>query len=330
MKLGIYMDLRNPVRWRRPWRDFYGRALDRIRRAEAVGLDSVWFTEHHFWEDGYLPQPLTLAASAAAVTDSMRIGTAVVLAPLRPAVDIAEQAALIDLISGGRFELGLGAGYCVPEFRAYGADPAMRFSELESRIVEVRRLWDDGLVTPPPLQDRIPIWVGGFGPRAARIAARTGEGLLYNGPEILPVFRDALVVAGRDPGSARMSGTVNLVINDDPDRAWPRIAPHFAYQWETYAHYGSLEATSIGASAVAGLSSKIDPETLRTRSSIVTPPLFDVVTPGEAVRRIREWMAPLPITHAFFWDSIGGMPDDLVSQHIELLGTQVAPALRDL
>src|SRR3954468_9174984 len=122
MRVGIYTDLRNPPPWRRDWAGHYARVLDRIVEAERLGAGSVWLSEHHLFEDGYLPQPLTFAAAIAARTSRMRIGTAVLLAPLRPAGQIAEEAAIVDLVSEGRLELGLGSGYLPDEFAAYGAD----------------------------------------------------------------------------------------------------------------------------------------------------------------------------------------------------------------
>jgi alkanesulfonate monooxygenase SsuD/methylene tetrahydromethanopterin reductase-like flavin-dependent oxidoreductase (luciferase family) len=79
MRTGIYFDLRNPPRWRRPWPAFYAQTLERIGDAERLGVDDVWLSEHHFFEDGYLPQPLTFAAAVAARTERVRIGTAILL-----------------------------------------------------------------------------------------------------------------------------------------------------------------------------------------------------------------------------------------------------------
>jgi len=107
MRVGLTFDLRNPPPWRRPWPLVYGHALKLIAEAERLGADSVWTTEHHFFEDGYLPQPLTFCAAAAARTSRVRLGTAILIAPLRPAVQIAEEAAIVDLISDGRLEWGL-------------------------------------------------------------------------------------------------------------------------------------------------------------------------------------------------------------------------------
>ena len=128
MNVGIYFDLRNPPQWRQDPHRLYGFTLEMCEEAERLGANSVWFSEHHLFEDGYLPQPLTFAAAVAARTSRVRIGTAVLLAPLRPAVQIAEDVAIVDILSDGRMELGLGAGYRVPEFELFGADIERRYA----------------------------------------------------------------------------------------------------------------------------------------------------------------------------------------------------------
>ncbi len=329
MRVGIWTDLRNPARWERPWDALYAGALERIEHAEHLGLDAVWLTEHHFFADGYLPQPLTFAAAIAARTRRMRIGTAILLAPLRPAVDIAEQGAIVDLLSGGRLELGLGAGYRVPEFEAFGADIGERFPLLEDRAREVRRLWDEGGVTPGPLQARPRIWIGANGARGARIAGRLGEGLMWLDPERVAVYLAALRDAGHDPATARLSGSVNLIVSSDPEAAWPRVAPHLVHQWETYARYGAEGSTKAEA-LVVHEASTLTAEQMRSPGPEMLMPRFDVVTPDEAVRRMRAWLTGMPVMDVYFWDSIAGMPDDLVAEHLELLAREVAPAVRDL
>lgn len=81
MKIGMYLDARNPPQWRRPWSAHYERLIEWTVEAERRGLGSVWLSEHHFFEDGYLPQPLTLAAAIAARTSKLRIGTGILVAP---------------------------------------------------------------------------------------------------------------------------------------------------------------------------------------------------------------------------------------------------------
>jgi alkanesulfonate monooxygenase SsuD/methylene tetrahydromethanopterin reductase-like flavin-dependent oxidoreductase (luciferase family) len=339
MRLGIYFDLRNPPAWRRPWATAYSQALERIEEAERLGIASVWVSEHHFYEDGYLPQPFTFAAAVAARSKRIRIGTAIAVAGLRSAADLAEQAAIVDILSQGRFELGLGAGYVAREFEAFHADVTQRFPSLESRARAVRRLWDERGVMPPPVQERLPIWIGTQGPRGARIAGRLGEGLLWLGTELFQTYRTALAEAGHDPAGARVSGLANMVIADDPEAAWPRIAPHLSYQWTSYAKNSRRPGAIHGARSrqlkrqldqVMQADDEVDPDSLRSAGPEMNPPAFDVVTPGEAVERLTRWLGPLPVDHVYFWASIAGMPDDLAERHIELLAVEVAPAVADV
>ncbi|HZP16031.1 MAG TPA: LLM class flavin-dependent oxidoreductase, partial [Nocardioides sp.] len=234
MKLGLYFDLRNPGPWQRPYAHVYGRALELIATAERLGAGSVWFTEHHLFDDGYLPQPLTMAAAVAARTEHTRIGTAVVLAPLRHPRHIAEEAAVVDILSGGRLELGFGAGYSMPEFSAFGAVWAERYARTDATVTEVRRLLDESRVTPPPLQRPFPMWVGCQGPQGARRAGRLGAGLLSLRRELLEPYRAGLADGGHDPSAAHLAGLLDVVVADDPEEARERILPHYAHQLNTY------------------------------------------------------------------------------------------------
>ena len=328
MRVGIYTDLRNPPEWRRPWAGHYQRVLERIAEAERLGAGSVWVSEHHGFEDGYLPQPLTFAAAIADRTSRMRIGTAIMLGPLRPALDIAEQAAIVDIVSDGRLELGLGTGYRASEYRAYERDIKGRYPKLEALVREIRRVWEDGECMPPPVQERPPVWIGAIGPRAARMAGRLGEGLLWLSSALLEPYRAGLEEGGHDPASARMAGLANLIVADDPEAAWPRIAPHLAYQRNSYNRYGAEGDLAPGTLDASG--EPVDPESLRRAQPEALPPAFDVVTPEDAIERLTSWLDPLPVVDVYFWDSIAGMPDDLSERHVELVASRLAPALAPL
>jgi alkanesulfonate monooxygenase SsuD/methylene tetrahydromethanopterin reductase-like flavin-dependent oxidoreductase (luciferase family) len=317
MRVGCYLDLRNPPRWERPWAELYARTLERCVEVERLGLDSVWCSEHHLFADGYLPQPLTFLAAVAAVTHRIRLGTAVYLGALRPPVQVAEEAAVVDLVSDGRLELGLGAGYRIPEYAAYGADIARRYTLTDHCAREVRRLWREGAVTPPPVQDPVPIWMGYQGPQGARRAGLLGEGLLSVDRSLLEPYRAGLIEAGHDPAGARMAGVVSFVLADDPEAAWPRIREHLAYQWDSYNAYGA-EGTGRDAPR------PIDPDRWRTGSGD-RPPRFEVLTPEEAAARLTALAEGVPLEEVYCWASIAGMPDDLVDRHLELLATRLRP-----
>lgn len=321
MKLGLYFDLRNPAPWARPWPEVYGRALDLVVEAERLGAASVWFSEHHLFADGYLPQPLTFAAAAAARTSRVRIGTAVLIAALRPAALVAEEAAVIDQISGGRLELGIGAGYSVPEYEFYNADITKRYGLTDAAVTEIRRLLDEGIVTPPAAQNPFPIWLGYQGPQGAKRAGRLGVGLLSLDRALLDPYREGLVEGGHDPATARTGGMLDIIVADDPEEAFERILPHYAHQLNSYR-----------AAAVAGSGrdapKEITVEKLRGGAAQKGQiPGLRVLTPTDAVNAIREATDGSPVEHVYLWASVAGMPDEIVERHVELTCTQVAPNL---
>ncbi len=321
MKLGLYFDLRNPAPWARPWPEVYGRALDLVVEAERLGAASVWFSEHHLFTDGYLPQPLTFAAAAAARTSRVRIGTAVLVAALRPAALVAEEAAVVDQLSGGRLELGIGAGYSVPEYELYNADITKRYGLTDAAVAEIRRLLDNGIVTPPAVQNPFPIWLGYQGPQGAKRAGRLGVGLLSLDRSLLDPYREGLVDGGHDPAIARTGGMLDIIVADDPEAAFERILPHYAHQLNSYR-----------AAAVAGSGrdapKEITVEKLRGGAAQKGQiPGLRVLTPTDAVTAIREATEGSPVEHVYLWASVAGMPDDLVERHVELTCTQVAPNL---
>ena len=157
--------------------------------AEELGYDEIWLTEHHFAEDGYSPAILPIASAIGAITKRIRIGTYLVLLPLHNAVRVAEDAATIDIISGGRFDLGVGQGYAPGEFAAYGVNRKARASRLEEGIEVIRGAWttDDFSyegrhykvknirLMPRPVQSpHPPLWIGAGAPKAIERAGRMG------------------------------------------------------------------------------------------------------------------------------------------------------------
>jgi alkanesulfonate monooxygenase SsuD/methylene tetrahydromethanopterin reductase-like flavin-dependent oxidoreductase (luciferase family) len=329
MQVGIYTDLRNLPSRGRSYPERYSIALERIEEAERLGAHAVWLTEHHLFEDGYLPQPMVFAAAVAARTSRIRIGTAVLLAPLRPPIDVAEQFALVDILSEGRVEMGLGLGYRVPEFEIFGREIKHRYADFERGMVEIRRLWREGICQPPPVQEEVPGWVGATGPRAARLAGRLGEGLMWLDEALLEPYEAGLAEGGHDPGEARMAGLANLILADDPEAAWPRIAPHLGHQRDTYNRYGAEGRADVALrpASLDPSGAPVDIDSLRRPSAQALPPSFDVVTAEEAIARLTGWLGALPVEHVYLWESIADMPDDLADRHVELVSSKLAPAL---
>lgn len=315
MKIGLLFDMRNPVRWERPWADHYARTLEFCEEADRRGIGGLWFTEHHRFEDGYLPQPLTMAAAAAARTRHARIGTSVVLPALREPAHLAEEAALVDLISGGRLELGVGAGYRKPEFQLFGVPYERRVSRAGQAVGEVRRLWEERAVTPGPLQSPVPVWGGFYGPRGARMAGRAGMGYLNLSRPMFEHYRAGLAEGGHDVNAARAGGVLFLTLADDPEAVWPRLVPHIVHQRNSY-RTGWAEGRDEPEPEL------LDPD----RDEDELRELHRVLTPEQAARHIEDLARGLPVEHVILFASIAGMPDDLVVRHMELCA-EVLPAL---
>jgi alkanesulfonate monooxygenase SsuD/methylene tetrahydromethanopterin reductase-like flavin-dependent oxidoreductase (luciferase family) len=322
VNVGIYFDLRNPPDWAVDSSRLYGFTLEMCEEADALGCHSIWLSEHHLFDDGYLPQPLVMAASVAARTKRARIGTAIIVAPLHHPVELAEQAAVVDVLSSGRLDVGLGAGYRAPEFALYGADADRRYGATDGRARELRRLWD--VVTPRPVQARVPIWMGYQGPKGARRAGRLGEGLLSINRELWEPYRDGLAEAGHDPDVAgRMAGGVHGWVTEDPERDWPIVSKHIAAQFDSYRRH-MVEGTG------QPVPRPVDPEKLRSRTE-ARGSLDTIVygTPAAVAETIRAKSAGAPVETVFLWASISGMSEDLVAGHIQTICTQLAPLLAD-
>ncbi|WP_329409153.1 LLM class flavin-dependent oxidoreductase [Nocardia vinacea] len=321
MRVGLYFDLRNPGRWRRDPASLYAGFLDLCVEAERLGLDSIWVTEHHGFDDDYLPAPLTLLAAVAARTERIRLGTGVVVGPLHAAAEIAEQAAVVDILSGGRLELGLGAGYRPTEFALYGSDIRTRYAANDARAREIRELWQSGAVTPSPVQQRLPIWMGYLGPKGARRAGTLGEYLLSADARIWPPYRDGLLAAGLDPSHGRMAGGVQAWVTDDPDRDWPLVRTHLAAQVDSYARH-SVQGTD------RPMPRPVDPDRLRANEPRTSLNYFFFGTPAEVAARILDYTAGAPVDSVYLWAGLAGMDEALVARHINTIATELAPLLR--
>jgi alkanesulfonate monooxygenase SsuD/methylene tetrahydromethanopterin reductase-like flavin-dependent oxidoreductase (luciferase family) len=225
---------------RRGDQELYADALSLAAEAERLGFDSVWVSEHHFLDDGYMPSLLPVCAAIAARTTTVRIGTALLLAPLIDPLRLAEDAATVDLLAAGRLILGLGLGWREEEFTALGIDPSERVARLERAFDVLRGAWGEGLVdgvsvTPKPAQPGgPPLWIGALAERAVRRAGRIADGFMAT--EVTPESfaeqvrwtREELERAGRDPDDFAYSLHLPTFAWPDED-AWERVREHHWY-----------------------------------------------------------------------------------------------------
>ncbi len=172
--------------------DSFEETIRECERAEAAGFDSVWLGEHHNNPVLY-PAPLLGLAAIAARTSRVSLGTGVLLLPLYHPMCVAEEGAMVDMISGGRLILGVGVGYAPEEFAAFGLSVKQRGSRMDEGAALLRRLWtetnvthqgryyrvEDATVGPRPVQQPAPpIWFGAWTTPAIERAARLGDAWL--------------------------------------------------------------------------------------------------------------------------------------------------------
>ncbi|HVT70455.1 MAG TPA: TIGR03619 family F420-dependent LLM class oxidoreductase [Trebonia sp.] len=254
--------------------------------AEAAGFDSVWAGEHVVLPDPQVPpspmrpqdpalDPLLALAWAAAHTTAVRLATGIVILPQRNPLVLAKQVVSLDVLSGGRFMLGIGAGYLEPEFRAVGANFAERGAVTDEYIDAMRALWYDehpayhgrfvdfeGIdAYPRPVQRPLPLIIGGHTPPSYRRAVARGHG--WHGWGLTPE-QAKVCAAGLAAAAARVTRPAELgelEISVTPrGRITPELAARFA---EAGVHRlvllappgadGPERAIAAGAEAVAGL-----------------------------------------------------------------------------
>jgi alkanesulfonate monooxygenase SsuD/methylene tetrahydromethanopterin reductase-like flavin-dependent oxidoreductase (luciferase family) len=181
--------------------DEYRGLLHLAEAAEAYGFDSVWVSEHHFSPDAYLPSVLPVLGAVAAATSRIEMGTAALLAPLHHPLRIAEDAAVVDLLSGGRLTLGLANGWRIAEFHGFGVAPAERSGRLDETVEVLRQAWhapvrhrgryftiDTVDVHPRPSRP-IPILLGAFADPAVARAGRIGDGFIASADSVAAVSK---------------------------------------------------------------------------------------------------------------------------------------------
>ena len=339
LRFGILWPFRNPSWARVAWDELYRSHLELIVDSELMGFDHAWLTEHHFIDDGYSPSLLPIGAAIAAQTRRIRIGTFLLLLPLHNPVRVAEDTATLDLISGGRFDLGMGLGYRLGEFDDQGIPAHERAGRMQENLTIVRRLLSDEAVTidgkynklrdirisPPAVQrPHPPIWVGGTAPKAIERAAKFGFNFLSGGPGSGDIYDAALRANGHDPHDFHIAATLPTYVAPTREQAWEIAAQPLHYMASRYVQWTS--------EANGGANSE---QTVPSVEEIVSKQSMEffgeatlVGTPEQVIAQIEDYRSHFRLTHLVCAMALPGMPTHQIRTGMELFAGKVIPHFR--
>lgn len=319
----VSFDMRAPE-WGTPAKDLYRAALEMAAFADEAGVDYIGLMEHHGSQDGYLPQPFTLAASMAAVTNNVRFILGAVILPLHDPVLIAEQIAVVDLISDGRLHVIMGAGYVPFEFATFRKSLKDRGKLLDIGIETIlralrgERFEIDGrpvFVRPLPVQppERI-LLAGGGVPASARRAAKFGIGFGPMKAELVPLYLEECGKREVEPGlyfQPVANGPLAIHLCEDKEQGWAAIERHALHVITEYAKWAEEEGDASNSPfkglcdpAVlkqAGLFAAWTPDeliafvkTMPDKSTIGLQPLLGGLSPEEGWKSLELFKATIP------------------------------------
>lgn len=307
MKFGVLQFFSWPQR-RGPLAAVYERALARIQVMDQTGYDAVWLAEHHFTDYSVCPSIHMMALHVAHQTQHLRIGTAVSLAPLYHPLRLAEEVALLDVLSGGRVNWGVGRGFEFSEFNAFGVPPAESLARFREAVQLVTQAWSqdtltfsgefwqfDGIEVLPKPQQRPhpPMWVAASSPPAVEWAGEQGHAILMDPhsphSEIAhkwQIYRDTLEKNGH-----------SITARDIPMARLLAVAPT-AREAEEIARRGA--EWTINAYATPVTTAALGNPTTPTTLDPVEQYMKDIIlygTPEQLVDQLQELQESMPLNY---------------------------------
>src|SRR4051812_10676446 len=341
VKLSLSYEMRVPD-FGPPGAALYEAALDQCEWADSVGFDSVTLSEHHASPDGYMPSPLIMASAIGARTKRMRISISLILLPFYHPHRLAEDAAVCDLICGGRLDLMFGAGYREEEFDMYGIDLHDRGRTMREGIEFLKLAWTGEPfewqgrtvhVLPRPAQPPRPkIILGGASPASARrprrgrgrklspgggppASARRGGGIAAGSAPIAPrlyeIYLEELTKLGKplpEGGDPGVGGSTIVAVSDDPDRTWSLIERNLMHDAVVYAGWTGGRKGAMFAQ-------------VQTSEELKASGQYVVLTPDECLEKGQSGGS------LRFRPLVGGIAPVIAWESLQLFAGKVLPKL---
>lgn len=319
--------------------------LDLLASSEALGFDAIWANEHHFDAfGGVIPSPPVLLAALAERTRRVRLGTSIVVLPLYAPLEVAEQLAMVDLLSGGRLEFGVGRGYVPYDYEALG----LAFEEGQARTTEslelILKAWSGEPFThqgryysagpltvwPQPEQrPHPPVWIAcSNNPQSFAWTARQGYNLLTipyiksvdQTAALTRVYRDAWAESGRDPAAYQIGSLYHVVV--DTDGAAARRRAEVAMRRYMEANLDAQSLSPAGAAAARARRVALSIDTMVAEGRMIAG------TPAECTAMIARLQAEIGFTLLYGQLQFGGIDFPTARRSMELFAQEVIPSLR--
>jgi alkanesulfonate monooxygenase SsuD/methylene tetrahydromethanopterin reductase-like flavin-dependent oxidoreductase (luciferase family) len=307
--------------------------LEQVRLARAVGFTSVWASQHYLSDPFTYFQPIPTLARVAAEARGLTLGTGCLLLPLHHPVEIAEQLATLDVITGGRLVFGVGLGYRDVENRAMGHDPKERVGRLVEGLEVIEQLWNgepvtyegthfrlrDVRISMRPLQrPRPPVWLAANSDGGVRRAARLGDAWMMNPHATLPtlerqqaLFRTTRRELGR-PAATETPLIKECYVAPESSTAYAESAVFLDAKYRAYRRWEQDKALPPGETFAGSFE-----ELARDR--------FVIGDPAKAVDEIARYRERLGVTTLIVRLQWPGMEQAKVLRSIRLLGEKVLP-----
>ena len=329
LRIGVCYDFRNPPDSGVAHQSLYSEILEQVKWLDQIGADLVWFTEHHFVDDGYLPSWIPVAGAMSAVTSHVRFGTDICLAPFNHPLRLAEDLAVLDNLSGGRVEIGLGMGYAPHEFRGFGF-PVSRRVSLMNEAIEVlqhcftgekfsysgkRYQFEDVIITPGYVQDGgPPLWVAAMSEAGALRAAHYNTHFLPQGLKAssFDPWVNELENSGRQTRDYRVGIIRSILVTDDRNTDWPLIRAAEKYRMQLYQRFFEESGEGFGDSGES------------------VPQTWIVGNEDECVEQLVNFITKFGVTDIVTMAVPPGLRADQMTDSLQMLFTRVAPRLKAL
>lgn len=328
----------------------YNDILEEIEFADQNGLDAVWFAEHHFYGyGGVVPSVPVIAAAAAQRTRRIRIGSGVSLIVLNDPVRVAEEFAMLDNLSGGRLDFGIGRAFQRVEYDAFNvpmAESRARFNEAHEIILKAwedepvtfagkyRTLKDVNVVPKPVQRPHPPIYVACImTPDSFEFTGIHGYNLMYvpyvgspeDGAARVRTYREWLTKAGYDPASREVMMCVHAFCGESAEHARDYPRPFMKNYFQLAAEANRVDADEIQYKGYAGMGKIF--QHIHENYDFMYPNQVVFGNPEECLERIAYYEA-MGATQISLITNFGGMPHAEIMRSLERLVKYVMPHLK--